>query len=151
MSNKKIKKFLDGDIQHSDYINPLYIDQIIQKDDEWWGSSHNHIQWLFPNPEPSNFNKEAPLLDTKKKLKLSKDGVRNVKMSYIRFLKFLRNAEFEEHNNNHNYLRITRAIKFETYLKQNGIIITINFKKEVLELFKDFKLPEKTTHLWGIS
>ena len=35
---------------------------ILARDDRWLEDTHDYIQWLFPLPEPSPYNPEAPVL-----------------------------------------------------------------------------------------
>jgi len=143
----EIEDFLNNKSSH--LAEPsLKISEMIRKDNDWWESSHDHIQWIFPNSEPSNFNELAPLLNPHGNLYLTEEGIQYIKMAYARFLNFLYNVSFVDEQNNHNYLRITRAIKFEKYLKSKQLITNINFHKEVLLVFKNIKVPKQTLEFW---
>ena len=38
------------------------LSEILQQDDDWLEYTHDYIQWLFPNKEPSRVNSKAPLI-----------------------------------------------------------------------------------------
>jgi hypothetical protein len=91
---------------------------------------HDFIQWLFPLPEPSRFNPDAPLLGQDDIIAFQKDEhLRgNLRKSFARILTFLglrqtESGEIVEGENfsiravdvweapNHNWLRITRILR----------------------------------------
>jgi hypothetical protein len=93
---------------------------------------HDYIQWLFPLPERSGFNVNAPLLDaqTIQEFRSHPNIQRNMRASFVRMLGFFglelvdlcpptvrRAASFTERSDdwltasNHNHLRITRILK----------------------------------------
>jgi hypothetical protein len=105
-------------------------------EDIWtWGDDrlervHNYIQWLFPLPEPSRFNAEAPLLREDDIAAFRDDPLlqANLRKSLARILTFLgltwdENEQVVEGPNlafrsgdvwaypNHNWLRITRILR----------------------------------------
>lgn len=110
-------KLLDG--------NELSLQQIIEADDAYWEECHNFIQWVLPNPNPSRYNPDAPLLTIAEAKQLSYiDILPNVR----RFLEFL-GIEYLEacevciisnpdrvnewtKGSNHNKLRVTRLMIF---------------------------------------
>src|ERR1043166_5517907 len=65
--------------------------------DVWtWGDDqleyvHNYIQWLFPLPEPSQFNADAPLLTQADITAFQQDALlrANLQKSFERILAFL--------------------------------------------------------------
>src|SRR5262245_9871578 len=91
---------------------------------------HDYIQWLFPLPEPSQFNWKAPLLTNDDIAAFrADDGLRaNLQRSFERILAFFglrldeeskvmeadnfarRAAEVWEYSN-HNWLRVTRILR----------------------------------------
>ncbi len=96
---------------------------------------HDFIQWLFPLPEPSRFNPDAPLLTTEDIAAFQGDALlrSNLARSFERFLAFLGLAvqkdgrviegpAFASHRGNawdfpnHNWLRITRVLRSLTLL-----------------------------------
>lgn len=91
---------------------------------------HDFIQWLFPLPEPSNYNPSAPLLSAKDVAAFEADPIlrANLRRSFDRILGFLGLAQDDMgdvHDNdnfnarvadiwqhpNHNWLRITRILR----------------------------------------
>ncbi|MCI0457515.1 MAG: hypothetical protein L0Z62_11140 [Gemmataceae bacterium] len=99
---------------------------------------HDFIQWLFPLPEPSNFNPDAPLLSDDDIRAFRADALlqANLARSFERILAFLgltRTAEGKvaEADNfaararevwaapNHNWLRVTRILRSLSLLGQS--------------------------------
>ncbi len=92
-------------------------------------SIHDFIQWLFPLPEPSRFNPDAPLLTPQDIDAFRKDPLiqANLRRSFERIIAFLglaevdgkidegpdfaRRASFIWAAPNHNWLRITRILR----------------------------------------
>jgi hypothetical protein len=91
---------------------------------------HNFIQWLFPLPEPSEFNPDAPLLTAEDIAAFRSDRLlqSNLRKSFERILTFLgltvaADGKVVEGKNfsarapqvwsvpNHNWLRITRILR----------------------------------------
>jgi hypothetical protein len=89
---------------------------------------HDYIQWLFPLPERSMFNWDAPLLEpeTIDTFRERPDLQASLRASFLRMLRFYgfesregigRAANFEKRARNwlrpgnHNHLRITRILK----------------------------------------
>jgi len=97
-------------------------------DDSRMESIHDFIQWMFPLPEPSRYNPDAPLVtDDDVRSFLEDPALREgLKRSYLRFLAFLglglgpdgevvEAADFDRKKAvflrpNHNWLRITRVL-----------------------------------------
>lgn len=92
---------------------------IWMQNDGYLEFDHSYVQWLFPLPEPSNFNPDAPLLTEEDILLFhaNPDLRNNLRNSLVRFLKFLgiendttyKKPIFEHAN--HNWFRITRILK----------------------------------------
>ena len=141
-----IKAFLSGDSKLP-RTKMNFLDVIVQ-DDAWWENNHDFIQWVFPSWETSNFNKDAPILSKNKKINLDEDSLLNIIAAYKRFLKFLKSKEFVNQGLDHNYLRITRAIKFEQYLSYHKII-EVDFKNQIDEIFNGVVLPFETREFWN--
>jgi hypothetical protein len=112
------------DVQHR------RLDDIWQWDDDDWEGVHDFIQWLFPLPEPSQFNPNAPLLTDADIAAFRDDPVLagNLRKSFERVLSFLglakdsaglvvKGPNFAEREPdvwsapNHNWLRITRILR----------------------------------------
>ncbi len=92
-----------------------WLDDIQRANDVWLEQTHNYIQWLFPNREPSAFNPEAPLLDDETvEIFISKNHLRDqVGISLEMMMDFYQLDT--EHpwwvtKKNHNFLRITRIL-----------------------------------------
>ncbi|MBM4067650.1 MAG: hypothetical protein FJ271_01710 [Planctomycetes bacterium] len=67
------------------------LEQILSWDDDEFESVHDFIQWLFPLPEPSQFNPDAPLLDEGEIAVFRSDPLirSNLLRSFERMLSFL--------------------------------------------------------------
>jgi len=96
------------------------------EDDEYFEYCHNYIQWLFPLPEVSNFNPDAPLLteDDIKICKVNPIIQINLHYSFLRYMRFfglgyvagevVQTEAFEPilfKIANHNWFRITRVLR----------------------------------------
>ena len=108
------------------------IDEIHDWDDDNLEYIHDYIQWLFPLAERSNFNPDAPVLDSPQIQAFRADGRLRAKLieSFKLMLSFYglqcdgadetikvsKSAEYLErkriwlNKGNHNYLRITRIL-----------------------------------------
>lgn len=101
----------------TDHRGRTFDDLIALSDDEF-ERQHDFIQWLFPLPEPSLFNPDAPLLTEEDRLAFFPGGAdadvlhANVMRAYQRFMDFLEETHQWLRHSDHNHLRITRAIKF---------------------------------------
>lgn len=90
---------------------------------------HDYIQWLFPLPEPSQYNPDAPVLDAGQIAKFHADAELRGQLlaSFDKMLAFygfernhlsiVRSTSWEERSRNwlrtgnHNHLRLTRILK----------------------------------------
>lgn len=92
---------------------------ILRWEDEALERVHNWIQWVFPNREPSAFS-DAPLLNDEVIQELRRLEYQTVILAaYARFCGFLHLNDETPHwmaPGNHNFLRITRVLKFLTEL-----------------------------------
>lgn len=105
------------------------IEEIWNWDDESLEAVHDYVQWLFPLPEPSRFNAEAPLLTGEDVARFRGEARlgQRLQRSFERFLRFLglrlegdrvidganlpaRCEEVWTHPN-HNWLRISRVLR----------------------------------------
>src|SRR5262245_14689422 len=103
---------------------------ILAMDDEGMEEVHDFIQWLYPLPEPSRCNPDAPLLTAEDITAFRADPLlrANLRKSFERILAFLGltmtetgevtlAANFAERvpdiwsGPNHNWLRITRILR----------------------------------------
>jgi hypothetical protein len=106
------------------------LDDILAWPDGRLEAVHDFIQWLFPLPEPSRFNPDAPLLTPEDIATFRQDSAlrANLRRSFERILTFLGlqeadGGEVVEGPNfakrapdvwnypNHNWLRITRILR----------------------------------------
>lgn len=73
---------------------------------------HDYIQWLFPLPEPSFINEEAPLLDenTLNILKDDEELREIIKRMFNSIIMFFLCTKWIDKP--HNYLRISRILRF---------------------------------------
>ncbi len=109
-----------------------YLQEILEWSDNELERTHDYVQWLFPLPEQSGFNVNAPVLDaeTIHEFRSRPELQRNMETSLLRMLAFygLEMVEFPgpivrpspcfaQHSenwlteSNHNHLRITRILK----------------------------------------
>jgi hypothetical protein len=105
-----------------------FLKEILAWDDSRLEAVHDYIQWLFPLPERSAFNPDAPLLDspTIEAFRESAALRESLAAAFRRMLAFYgfeygetirRSGNFEERaqvwlrSGNHNHLRITRILK----------------------------------------
>lgn len=128
---------------------------------------HNYIQWLFPLPEPSQFNPDAPLLTASDMTAFKADPVLqgNLQKSFARILRFLglqqdTPGKIQEGDNfqdrqadvwsgpNHNWLRITRILRSLTLLGQADQARALyNFLSTVYKI-KQFPISKTTFQFW---
>lgn len=134
---------LDSRYTNDVSVQGMYLDDIINEDDQWWEQCHCFIQILFPNPMPSKMNPDAPIIEDFSVF----NGVYkySICLAVNRFLTFLgigfikrdftyydRVAEWFRPDN-HNILRVTRLLIF---LKGVGMIAELNKLKQFLEAFQ---------------
>lgn len=112
-------------------------DEIISWDNRRLEMVHDHIQWLFPLPEPSRFNPEAPLLSpvdigefrADPSLRARVLAALDLMLGFLGFTRasgnITRAANFSERSTNwldaanHNHSRLTRILLF---LGHTGLI-----------------------------
>lgn len=129
---------------------------------------HDFIQWLFPLPEPSQFNPDAPLL-TRNDIAAfrSEEQLRlNLRKSFERILTFLGlrqdadGAILEGENfstragdvwdyPNHNWLRITRILRSLTLLGLEAQAQSLYRRLEAFYRSRRFPIPEDTFRYWS--
>jgi hypothetical protein len=112
---------------------------------------HDFIQWMFPLPEPSRFNPDAPLLTDEDVAAFQGDALlqSQLRKSFERILSFLglsraADGSVAEGPNfadripevwaypNHNWLRITRILRS---------LCQLGLESEALSLFKRLEAP----------
>jgi hypothetical protein len=142
------------------------LDSILRMDDSQFENKHDYIQIIFPLQEKSNFNSSAPLISEEEiqEFKINKEIRSNVFLSVQRFLKFLGlniqneliifNQDWKEKSynwlnyRNHNYLRITRLLKFLMMIGMKDLAKNIfDMLKEIYTINK-LKIGEETYLFW---
>ena len=106
------------------------LNEVLDRDDDWWEAKHDFVQWLFPNPLPSRVNPRAPLLSDAVIEVVQGDAEiqANVDRALLRFTQFLgfeltvvgyvlleswptsKKRWFSR--DTHNGMRLTRVLKF---------------------------------------
>jgi hypothetical protein len=128
---------------------------------------HDFIQWLFPLPEPSQFNPDAPLLSAEDIAAFQCDPVlrANLMKSFERILGFLGLAadsegKIVEGSNlstripdvwamlNHNWLRITRILRCLTLLGMEAQAKALYERLSVFFASSRFPIPPATFEYW---
>src|SRR5262249_18595638 len=129
---------------------------------------HDFIQWLFPLPEPSQFNPDAPLLSQQDIAAFKSDPVlqNNLNKSFARILGFLglrldNDGKVVESNTffsaripdvwamlNHNWLRITRILRSLTLLGMEAQAQALYERLSVYYKSRRFPIPLDTFRYW---
>jgi hypothetical protein len=149
-----------------------YSSEILKWSDDELERVHDYIQWLFPLPERSGFNANAPVLDrqTNQEFRSRPDLQRNMRASFLRMLAFYglevvescpptvrRALSFADHADwltasNHNHLRITRILKsMRTLGLETEATAFFNCLVDIYseESAKDFPgISDETFHFW---
>jgi hypothetical protein len=137
-----------------------------------WGNQeledvHDFIQWLFPLPEPSRFNSDAPLV-TKEDVAAFEADERlraNLLRSLERMLAFLglawaEDGEVVEGSNfaarardvwsspNHNWLRITRILHCLRLFGLNEQARALYRRLDALYQSRKYPIPAETFRYW---
>jgi Opioid growth factor receptor (OGFr) conserved region len=141
---------------------------------ELWGWSdedleevHDFVQWLFPLPEPSRYNPDAPLLTDEDVAAFRADErlQENLRKSFRRFLTFLGLAatnagDVVEAPNfsarvpdvwavpNHNWLRITRVLRSLKVLGLEREAQALYDRLHALYSSRRFPITEDTIQFW---
>ena len=150
--------------------NELTLRQILLADDAYWEECHNFIQWVLPNPNPSKYNPDAPLLTLEDVKQLTYD---DVLPSITRFLEFLGLEYIEKRGeceirspervnewvvgNNHNKLRISRLMIFINCLtfvwKSNKKLITVETAildcLDIIAKYNQIHISSTTYDFWN--
>ena len=101
----------------------MYINEILEQDNEWWEKQQDYICWVFPINEKSSIDENAPVLQLPNML-----DAPYIDDAYIRFRKYLKETDWKK--NYYNRLRITRVLK--SLCMFNRIIIAREFLSELL-------------------
>lgn len=144
----------------------MSMQNILQQNDAYWEECHNFIQWMIPNPFPSKYNPDAPLLTHSLLTHLS---IIDVMPNIERFLKFLGIVNVNEDDQfclvdlprvkewttgtNHNKLRVSRLLIFCYCLEQFNVL-SQNYIDSLVRCFRNIteKYPEnfddRTLYEW---
>jgi hypothetical protein len=160
----RILEFYRG---HKTDIEGRTLEQLWAMNDDELEELHDYIQWLFPLPEPSAFNPDAPLLTEYDIAIFKSDPViqANLRESYERILRFLGLALAEdkkvvEGDNfqkrisevwevfNHNWLRITRILGCLTLLGQEKQAKALYERLAEYVRTVRFPIPPDTFRYW---
>lgn len=117
---------------------------------------HSYIQWLFPLPTPSPFNRNAPLLDaaTIAEMRSNKQIQNNLRMSLGVMLKFydfgsarMKHAHWLTRSN-HNYMRLTRILQSLMLLgMEDEAKVLLSTLDDLYEYYPD-EIGEVTLDYW---
>jgi hypothetical protein len=129
---------------------------------------HDFIQWMFPLPEPSRFNPDAPLLTEADITAFRNDASlrSRLKQSFERILVFLGLSTAEdgivvEGSNfsqrvpeiwaspNHNWLRITRILRSLSVLGLESEAKSLFRRLEALYSHRRFPITAETFQYWA--
>ncbi len=143
------------------------LEEIWDWDDDSLEAVHDFIQWLFPLPEPSNFNPDAPLLSEQDIHAFRSDSNLQGRLvrSFERILRFLGLAQkpdgtVMEGSNftarlpevwaypNHNWLRITRILRSLTLLGLEKQAQALYDRLAGMHRSQRFPISEETFHYW---
>ncbi len=88
---------------------------ILDQDDCWFEQTHDFIQGLFPNRQPSAFNSQSPILTDEDVAAFRQDARlrKAIHLAVSRMCDFLQFDQMEPDwvtPKNHNFLRITRML-----------------------------------------
>lgn len=125
------------------------IDQIRARDAAWLEATHDYIQWLFPLPEPSPFNPEAPLLTPADIARFQaeadlRDSL-HASLMRMRLFYFGRPERPWLTPGNHNFRRLTRILRC---LALTGLTDEAATLLADLERLDGRIVGETTRHYW---
>ncbi len=143
------------------------LDAILAWSDDSLEEVHDFIQWLFPLPEPSRFNPDAPLLGPEEIRAFGSDAVLrgNLARSFARILAFLglrrtadgavvegpnfrrRAGEVWAHPN-HNWLRISRILRSLSLLGLADEARALYRRLEAFHASRRFPIGDDTFRYW---
>jgi hypothetical protein len=143
------------------------LDEILAWPDGRLEAIHDFIQWLFPLPEPSRFNPDAPLLTPQDVALFRQDSTlrANLRRSFERILPFLGLAETADGEvavgpnfdrrapdvwdyPNHNWLRITRILRSLHLLGLEAESQALYHRLEDFHSRRRFPIGDDTFRYW---
>lgn len=100
-------------------VNGWTLEKVLNLTNEEYDNHHDFIQLVFPLPEPSRFNPNAPLLN-QEDITFLKSNIFKVYDQFIRFDEYIDNLikQKVDINDNHAKMRITRVIRCLTLLNE---------------------------------
>ena len=119
-----------------------------EQSDESLEKNHSYIQYMFPLEKRSLYNPEAPVIrdDEMKALASSLPAVRNIRTSFNVMYIFWESHGKGYGEENHNYLRMTRCMRF---LKRIGFDREADRLKLLMDtLNKENNVNKKTLKYW---
>ena len=145
-----------------------FLNDILAWPDDKFETVHALLQWLFPIPEPSKFNTEAPLLSNHDIAAFKSDPLlrANLMKSFERILTFLGlslsdQGEVVEGQNftarvpdvwcspNHNWPRLTRILRSLMLLGMDAQAQALFRWLDALYKSRRFPIPQKTFRYWA--
>lgn len=111
--------------------------QIMNQHFDVFESSHDQIQWMFPLPEPSKFQPNAPVLTLAEfhELKIGYFHLDRLVSAKRFMLEFLGNYKSWMTMSDHNHLRISRVIKCASLFR--GPVYADDFRIMVWRIIRD--------------
>jgi hypothetical protein len=131
---KPVEKFNEGEQLFWDFytnnkenVDARTFNYILNQSDEFFESTHNYIQWLFPSDTPSEYNSTAPIFteNLQSKFKTINQATVNMTKALNRMLKYYNlvlnkniikpknngNLPKLQHETSHEFQRLTRMIR----------------------------------------
>ncbi len=143
------------------------LDELWEWNDDELEEVHDFIQWMFPLPEPSRFNPDAPLLTADDMAAFRSDVLlqSRLRKSFERILRFLGFSRAEDGSvvegptfadrvpevwayPNHNWLRITRILRSLCRLGLNSEAQSLFTRLEGLYSQRKFPITADTFQYW---
>ena len=123
------------------------LQEILDKDNDWWEFNHDFIQWVYSTDEPSKFNDNVPILTKDFVQLLVNDkhfyGTYSLKKRFDNFVE----TGCLEQPFNHNHLRLSRFLRFISLFEGNESSLDkldeYYFKYAILH-----KDKVKSFHIW---
>ena len=143
-------------------IDGLTHNDILNYDNKKLEDKHKYIQYLFPLPIKSKYNPDAPVInqifinEAINNMEIRK----NIIKSFLRMLNFygysysvkpfdiIDKGETKQWltKQNHNYLRITRILKFLMLVKMD--LLAYKFVEQLCKLNETGKIDKKSFNVW---
>jgi hypothetical protein len=113
------------------------LQEILDKDDDWWNGNHDFIQWIYPTDELSKFNRDSPVLTKEFTQLFRESSIKINPIMYRRFGDFIRRTRCLDGEFNHNFLRYSRVLRNIALLTSNKMSLDIfKFYSDKLNLLR---------------